>query len=180
MHTLLNLFPIVAFFVAYYLRDIYVATATIMAAMVLVALIDLLRTGRVSSMHLLSTALILVFGSATLILRDPRFLKWKPTIFMWLLAVAFMASQWIGRTPLAQRMLQSALPENADLPRSVWLRANWIWVISYLLLGAANYWVAFHASERIWVNFKVIGLTAALMAVAMGQAFWLHARATSR
>ena len=43
-------------------------------------------------MHLLSALLVLALGSATLILRDPRFLKWKPTIFLWLVALASLLS----------------------------------------------------------------------------------------
>lgn len=176
MQNLLNLLPLVAFVVGYYLRDIYLATQVLMVSMVLVAAIDWFMHGRVSRMHMLSTVLILLFGSATLLLHDPRFLKWKPTIFMWLVALAFLGSQWIGRQTLAQRMLQPTLPEQADLPRLVWLRANLAWVLCYALMGIANLWVAFNASERVWVNFKVFGLTAVTMLFAMGQAWWLHSR----
>ncbi len=178
MQNLLNLLPLLVFIAGYYLRDIYLATQALMVSMVVVAAIDWFLHGRVSRMHMLSTVLILVFGTATLLLHDPRFLKWKPTIFMWLVALAFLGSQWIGRQPLAQRMLQPALPEQAELPRLVWLRANLAWVLCYALLGAANLWVAFNASERVWVNFKVFGLTAVLMLFAMGQAWWLHSRLT--
>ena len=68
-------------------------------------------------MHALSTVLVLVFGGATLLFHDPRFLKVKPTLLLWLLALAFLGSQWIGRKPLAQRMLEPALPPGTSLPR---------------------------------------------------------------
>lgn len=173
MDTLLNFLPLVAFLAAYKLRDIYAATAVLMVAMLLLCGVEYLRHRRVSTMQALSTALILVFGTATLLLRDPRFLKWKPSIFMWLLSLAFLGSQWLGHTPLAQRMFQAALPEGAALPRAAWLRLNLQWVFAYAVLGIANWWVAFHLPEATWVNFKVFGLTAALMAVAVAQALWL-------
>lgn len=176
MQNLLNFMPLLAFVVAYKLRDIYFATAVLMAAMVLLCLIEWLRARTISSMQLLSTALVLVFGTATLTLRDPRFLKWKPTIFMWLMAAAFLVSQWSGRTPLAQRMLEPAIPDSNGLPRAIWVRLNLQWIACYLLLGLANWWVAFHASEAAWVNFKVFGLTAALMVFAGTQAWWLSSR----
>jgi intracellular septation protein len=175
MQNLLNFAPLLAFVIAYKTRDIYFATAVLMISMLLLCVVEWLLVRRVSPMQMLSTALVLVFGTATLLLRDPRFLKWKPTIFMWLMSAAFLASQWVGREPLAQRMLQPAVPD-AQLRRGVWLTLNLQWVACYLLLGFANWWVAFHASEAAWVNFKVFGLTAALMVFAGTQAWWLSSR----
>src|SRR5450432_1042131 len=76
MQALFAIVPLAAFAAAYYLRGIYFATAVLMAAMVLLVLVDLVRTRRIPPMHLLSTILVLLLGSATLILRDVRFLKW--------------------------------------------------------------------------------------------------------
>jgi intracellular septation protein len=140
----------------------------------LLALADYLHMRRVSTMHALSTLLVLVFGGATLVLHDPRFLKIKPTLLLWLLAMAFLASQWIGRTPLVQRMLEPALPPGTTLSRARWLRINLVWVAAYLLLGALNLYVAHAASEQAWVYFKGFGLSIALLALGMGQALWLH------
>jgi intracellular septation protein len=166
--------PLVAFFVTYRWRGIYAATAVLMALMVLTCALEYLRFRKVSGMQLLSTALVLALGGATLSLRDPRFLKWKPSIFLWLLAAAFLFSHWVGRMPIAQRMLQPALPEGTVLPPGSWQRLNFQWVAAYAVLGGANWWVAFHWSEAAWVNFKVFGLTAATMLVAVGQAWWLN------
>jgi intracellular septation protein len=174
MRALLNFLPLAAFMLAYRLGGIYVATAVLMIAMVLLALADYLHMRRVSAMHALSTVLVLVFGGATLLLHDPRFLKIKPTLLLWLLALAFLASQWIGRAPLVQRMLEPALPPGTSPSRARWLRINLVWVAAYLLLGALNLYVAHAASEQAWVYFKGFGLTIALAGLAMGQALWLH------
>lgn len=176
MQALIDLAPLVAFFVTYYLGGIYVATAVLMIAMVALLLIDLLRLKRVPPLHLLSAVLVLALGSATLILRDPRFLKWKPTIFLWLVALASLASPWVGRTPLAQRMLAPMVSRSETVPRGTWLKLNWLWVGFYAALGGLNLWVADSASERTWVNFKVFGLSAAFAVFAIAQAVWLAAR----
>ena len=176
MQAALNFLPLAVFMLAYHFRGIYVATAVLMGAMVLLAGVDYLRVRRVSPMHALSTVLVLVFGGATLAFHDPRFLKIKPTLLLWLMALAFLVSQWIGRMPLVQRLLEPALTHGTSLPRERWLRVNQVWVLAYLLLGALNLYVAHHASEQAWVYFKVFGLTIALMALAMGQALWLHGR----
>ena len=174
MHAVLNFLPLAAFMLGYKLGGIYVATVALMVSMVLLALVDYLRTRRVSGMHALSTVLVLVFGGATLAFHDPRFIKVKPTLLLWLLALAFLGSQWIGRAPLAQRMLEPALPEGMGLSRERWMRVNLVWVAAYLLLGVLNLYVARAASEQVWVYFKGFGLTIALAALAMGQAVWLH------
>jgi len=176
MQPLFDLAPLLAFVLAYYLGGIYVATAVLMAAMVALVLLDLVRHRRASPMHLISAALVLVLGSATLILRDPRFIKWKPTIFLWVISLASLGSAWIGNTPLAQRLLAPIVAGSEALPRALWLRLNWIWAGFYGLLGALNLWVAYNVSERVWVNFKVFGLTAAFFLFAMIQALWLTAR----
>jgi intracellular septation protein len=178
MDALLNLAPLLLFLVVYKLRGIYAGTVVLMAAMVASCVIEFLRSRRVSAMQLISTVLVLAFGSATLLLRDPRFLKWKPTVFMWLLAIGFMVSSRFGRKTLAERLLGAAMPEGSEVPQQAWKQANWQWVACYLLLGSANLWVAFTFSEATWVNFKVFGLTVVLMVVAGLQAWWLnqHAR----
>jgi intracellular septation protein len=176
MQPLFDLAPLVAFLVAYYLGGIYVATAVLMASMAALVLLDLLRRRRVSPMHLISTILVLLLGSATLILRDPRFLKWKPTIFLWLIALISLGSTWIGSAPLAQRLLGEVVPGSGSLPRALWLRLNWIWTVFYTALGALNLWVAYSMSERLLVNFKVIGITAAFVVLGMLQALWLSSR----
>jgi len=176
MQALIDLAPLVAFFIAYKMGGIYVATAVLMIAMLGLLLIDWLRLKRLPPMHLLSAVLVLALGSATLILRDPRFLKWKPTIFLWLVALASLASPWIGRVPLPQRLLAPLVSRGDSLPRTTWLALNWLWVAFFALLGAANLWVASSASESTWVYFKVIGISAAFALFATAQALWLASR----
>jgi intracellular septation protein len=180
MQAALNILPLVSL-PAFKWAGFYVATGVLMAAMVLLALIDYLRLRRVSKMHALSTLLVLVFGTATLALHDPLYLQLKPTVLLWLLALAFLASQWIGSAPLAQRMLEPALDGGPAIERSLWLRLNLMWVIAYLLLGLLNLYVVHLYQIRIvtlqtYVYFKFLGLTIAIVALAVGQALWLQRR----
>src|SRR5947199_221428 len=103
MQALTALAPLVAFFVTYRLRGLYAATAVLMAAMVLVLALDWLRHRRIPALHALSAALVLVFGSATLLLHNRLFIQWKPTVLFWALGLAFLASARIGaRWPRAR------------------------------------------------------------------------------
>src|SRR5579862_2936312 len=176
MQALFDLVPVAAFFVAYSLGGIYVATAVLMAGMALLLLLDVVRLRRIPPMHALSAALVFVLGGATLVLRDVRFLKWKPTVFLWLMAAVAAGSAWYHGTPLAQRLLQPMIARSEALPRALWLRLNRIWVAFYTLLGGLNLWIAYNRSERVWVNFKFFGLTLAFALFAMAQAAWLASR----
>ena len=172
MNALLEFSPLLVFLVADYVGDIYLATTALMVAMVLALAVLWIRAGRLPRMYLLSTVLVLMFGAATLILRSPVFIQWKPTIFMWLLALAFLYSGFFGTQTLAPRALQPALGPDV-VPRHIWQRANLMWVVFYGAAGLANIAVAQLFSERVWVYFKVIGLTVLSLAFIMAQAYWL-------
>jgi len=173
MQMLLELLPVVAFLIAYKFTDIYVATATLMAGMVLSLAALWLRSRRMPSMFALSTLLVLAFGALTLWLRNARFIQWKPSIFLWLLALAFLASAFISRELLVQRLMQPALGE-AKLERRDWLKLNTAWVLYGLVMGAVNLVVAYHASEATWVNVKLYGLTGSMFLFMVGQMLWLQ------
>jgi intracellular septation protein len=176
MQSLLELFPLVAFFVAYSVGGIYVATAVLMGSMALLLLIDYVRTRKIPTMHAISTVLVFLFGAATLILHNQRFIQWKPTVFFWLLSVALLGSMWIGKQPLVQRLLGKALDGQVQVSDGTWRRLNLLWVVFYALLGVANLLVAFNTSEATWVKFKVIGLTAATLVFTAAQVAWLLKR----
>ena len=176
MQQILDFAPLVVFLVAYYLKDLYFATGALMLAMLDMLAADWLLLKRVPTMHWISAALVFAFGTATLLLHDQRFIQWKPTVFFWLVSTALLASRWIGDRPLVERLLGPALGTEARLPHVTWQRINLLWVAFYAVLGLVNLAVAFNASERVWVNFKVFGLTALTFAFIAAQLPWLLKR----
>jgi intracellular septation protein len=182
MQALLDFAPLAIFGIAYYAAGLYVATAALMVAMALLLGVDYALKRRVPPMHALSAGLVFVFGAATLVLHNQRFIQWKPTVFFWLTSIAFLVSFWVGKQPLVQRLLLAALPVEIAVPPAVWRRLNWLWIGFYGLLGVANLAVAFNASERAWVNFKIFGLTAATLLFIGAQVAWLtrHGAAAQR
>lgn len=169
MKLLVDFFPIVLFFAAYKLADIYVATLAAIAGAILQVAYTWFRTRKVETMHLVSLVLILVFGGATWFLRDPTFIKWKPTVLNWLFAVVFLGSQFIGRQPIIQRMLNAQL----ELPGAVWRRLNLAWSSFFIVIGAVNLYVAFNFEESTWVNFKLFGMLGLTVLFVLLQSFYL-------
>ncbi len=180
MQAILELAPLAAFAVAYYLHGLYAATAVLMVAMVGLLAADLALTRRIPSMHSLSAVLVLVFGAATLLLHNQRYIELKTSVFYWLVSAAFLASFWIGKRTLTERLLRmtlsAALGAEFRVPEPLWRRLNWIWVVFSAAVGAANLLVVMRASERFWVNFNVFGLTLATMVFVGVQVVWLVRR----
>jgi intracellular septation protein len=173
MQFLVDLFPVIAFFVAYKLAGIYVATAVLIAGVMAQTAMSWLRHRKVSPMLLTSAVLVLVFGGLTLLVRDATFIMWKPSIVNWLFAVAFLASRYVPGPTLLQRMLG----ENVTLDATSWQRLNLAWVAFFLFAGALNLYVAYRFDEATWVNFKLFGLMGLTLAFALGQGVWIARRA---
>jgi intracellular septation protein len=180
MQALTEFAPLVAFIVAYYLRGLYAATAVLMGAMLLLLAVDWLRTRSIPPMHALSTVLVLVFGGATLALHDRVFIQWKPTVFFWLVSLAFIGSFWIGARTLAERLLGATLAqafgERLRMSAARWRRLNLLWAVFYGLLGALNVVVLRYLSERAWVALKLVDFVLMVLFL-LAQVLWLAARA---
>jgi len=173
MQLLFDFLPVLAFFVAYLVADIYVATAVLIVAVLIQTAVSYMRHRKVSPMLLISAALVLVFGGLTLWLRDSTFIKWKPTIVNLLLAAGFGASHFIRGPTIVQRMIG----ENMQLDDVDWRRLNLMWVGFFLLSAAANLYVAYNFSEATWVKFKLFGLLGLTLLFVVLQGVWLARRA---
>jgi intracellular septation protein len=173
MNQLLEFSPLIVFFAAFEFLDIYWATAALMLACVLVLVVHRLRTGKFKTMHIITVAVVLILGAATLLLHDRRFIQWKPTVLLALTAVAFFGSMVVGKQPLVRRMLEAAFDEPLQISKHAWLLLNGVWAVWFALLAAANLYIARNFAEAVWVKFKVFGITAATVVFLIPQVFWL-------
>lgn len=183
MKFLFDFFPILLFFISYkfgshivpadqvWLKEnpIYLATIVAIVASILQVAFNWFKTRKFETMHLVSLVLIVVFGGATLYLKDPLFIKWKPTILNWLFGIVFLGSQFFMERPIIQKMLGQQI----ELPPQIWFRLNMIWVAFFALVGAANLYVAYRYDEATWVNFKLFGMLGLTFAFVILQSFYL-------
>jgi intracellular septation protein len=197
---LFDLFPVILFFgifrwgqnnpdaaqsvLSQYLADFMVGGATqggqapillatavaILASFAQIAYL-LVRRRKIDSMLWVSLAIITVFGSATIYFNNPTFIKWKPTVLYWCFGAALLFGQFVLQKNFIKKMLQAQIA----LPEPVWLKLNLSWAIFFIVMGVINLCVAFvfNFSEATWVNFKLFGFTALMIAFAIGQSFFL-------
>jgi intracellular septation protein len=169
MKLLFDFLPILLFFVAYKMADIYLATGVLIVVTLAQTGWIWLRQRRVEKLPLITAGLVLVLGSATLLLKDPMFVKWKPTVVNWLFAVAFLGSCFIGQKTVLERMLGGQL----ELPAPVWVKLSFAWAIFFLAMGVVNLYVAFTFDENTWVNFKLFGMLGLTVVFVLAQAAYM-------
>jgi intracellular septation protein len=177
MKFLYDLFPLLLFFAAYKLFDIYTATAVAIVA-------SLVQVGgywwkhrRFETMQVVTLGVIAVFGSLTIVLQDDTFIKWKPTLVYWILGALVLGSQLVGSRTIMDRLLSTQL----TLPPAIWKGVNLSWGIFFIIAGALNLYVAFYygadldadTRQNIWVNFKVFGLMGLTLVFVIVQAVFI-------
>ena len=171
---LLDFFPVLLFFFVYKSYDdptegIIAATAVAIVASIVQVAYTRFKYGRVENMHLITLALIVVLGGATILLRDEMFIKWKPSVVNWLFAAVFLGSQFIGSKNIVRRMMDKAV----TLEDFIWTRLNLAWAGFFVFAGLLNVYVVYNYDTDTWVNFKLFGLLGLTVAFVIAQSFYL-------
>ena len=168
MKILIDFFPILLFFGAYKLYDIYIGTGVLMAATIAQVALIYAIDKRLQTMHKITLVLVLGFGALTLGLHDERFIKWKPTVLYAGMALGLAYAVWIAR----KNFLKILLGGQLELPESVWYRLNMAWVLYSAFMAAINAYVAHYYSTEDWVNFKLWGYAFPLVFI-IGQGIFI-------
>ncbi|KAF1029824.1 MAG: putative intracellular septation protein A [Burkholderia plantarii] len=169
MKFLFDLFPIILFFVAFKLWGIFTATAVAIAATLAQVAWAAFRHKKVDTMLWVSLGVIVVFGGATLVLHDEKFIQWKPTVLYWVFAVVLIGARYLVGKNLIEKMMGKQL----TLPHAIWDKLNIAWGLFFAALGVANLYVVNHYTPEQWVNFKLFGTTGAMVVFIILQSLWL-------
>ncbi|MGI9292203.1 MAG: septation protein A [Gammaproteobacteria bacterium] len=174
MQAFIDFLPVIAFVIAYWVTgEMSVAIIVIMGAVCLQLGATWVLKRELNRMLIVSAALVFLLGGISLVLDNPLFFKWKPTGLYWIFAIVFLGSQFIGRHPLARRMMTAVSKDDIELPDKIWNQLNLSWVAFFIFAGAANIYVAYAYEESVWVNFKLFGLFGITFAFLVLQALWM-------
>lgn len=176
---LLDLLPVLLFFLVFKYQGIYAATWVGIIATILQASIHRIRHKSWDKMQVVTLIVFLIFGGMTLYFHDPIFVKWKPTIIFWIFAAVLFGSHFIGAKPVMQRFLEASVKGQKDqsvqiiLPAHVGKKINIAWTLFFILLGTVNLYVAYTFDDNVWVNFKLYGITSATLLFSVLQTLFL-------
>ena len=168
MKILLDFFPILLFFGAYKFYGIYAATGVLMAATVVQMATIYAVDRKLQTLHKVTLALVLVFGTLTLLLQDERFIKWKPTVLYAAMALALAVALW----GYGKNFLKAMLGAQIALPEFAWYRLSIAWIVYCVFMAALNGYVAAYFSTDAWAEFKLWGYVFPL-AFIVAQGFYV-------
>ncbi|NRA84119.1 MAG: septation protein A [Gammaproteobacteria bacterium] len=169
MKQLLDFFPLLAFFITYYLFDVYIASGALISATILqIALLQILSQ-KVERVHWMTLGMVVVFGGLTIYFHDDTFIKWKVTIIYTLFGFLLAGYQYFG-DPIPKKMLGAEI----EAPDSAWFKVNVCWIATCWLAALLNYYIAFNFDLDTWVNFKVFGLTGATFVLFIATGVYLY------
>jgi len=164
LKLLVEVGPLVVFFVVNSRAGIFWGTGTFMVATVISLIASRILLGRIPVMPLVTGACVLIFGGLTLWLQDDHFIKIKPTIVNALFAsVLFVGLLW------GQSFLKIVFGEVFRLTEEGWRKLTLRWACFFVFLAVLNEIVWRSFSTDAWVSFKVFGIMPLTMAFAVAQ-----------
>ncbi|MFM8455062.1 MAG: septation protein IspZ [Gammaproteobacteria bacterium] len=179
MQNFLNFIPIVAFFIAFKVYDIFIATQVLMGLTVLQFLGLKLGGKKPGTTQAISTLGILVFGGLSLAFRQEMFIQLKPSIVYWIFAITLFVSEKFFKKNFVQIAYQKQSQSQLNLDPQSWSFLNALWYYFLLILGLINLLVAFYCSTSFWVNFKMFGATGLLFLFFLFQMWLINSRNTA-
>ena len=166
---LLELGPLVIFFITNAKFGIFVATAAFMAAMVIALTASYILFRRIAAMPLVVGAFVLVFGGLTLWLHNDLFIKLKPTIVNSLFAIFLFIGLAFGKP-----LLKVLFGDIFQLTERGWRLLTFRWAFFFVLLAILNEIVWRNFSTDVWVSFKVFGIMPLTFVFALSQIGFLQ------
>jgi intracellular septation protein len=153
-----------------------VGEAPVLLATVVVIVATLVQVGllmtrgkKVDLMLWVSLGLVTVLGGATIWFHNETFIKWKPSVLYWVMALGF----WVSQAFFRKNLLQLLIGEQLHLPAPVWQRLNIAWISFFALMGLLNLYIAFNFSTDTWVNFKLFGGMGLMLAFTVAQGVYI-------
>ena len=153
LKLLVEIGPLVVFFVGNSQYDIFTATAAFMVATAISLLASRLIFKRVPAMPLATGVFVFLMGGLTLYLHDELFIKLKPTI-----TNVLFASILLGGLAYGHSLLKYLFSDVFQLQDEGWRKLTLRWALFFLLLAVLNEIVWRMFSTDFWVAFKVFGI----------------------
>ena len=155
---------------------IYFATLIAIIFSGITVLIHFIKHREFQKNHTITFVLFILFGGATLLLRDPTFIKWKPTVINLIFALIFFGSMFIGKKSIVERLMGNAI----EAPKAIWNKLNYAWIMFFVAIAGLNLYIAYTFSEETWVNFKLFGVIGLTIAFLIFQMIFLNRYITAK
>jgi intracellular septation protein len=124
---------------------------------------------KIDTMLWVSLGLIVVLGGATVWFHNETFIKWKPSVLYWVMALAL----WASANLFGKDILRKMIGDQLKLPDPIWKRLTLLWCAFFAVMGVINILVAYNFSTDSWVNYKLFGGTGLMILFMIGQGLYV-------
>lgn len=169
MKIFADFLALILFFLTYwYTKDVRLATAVAVVIGIIQAGYSWFKFKKLETMQWISLGLIVVFGGATIILNNPVFIMWKPSLLFWAMGLSILISHMVGKNGI-----KLLLGKELTLPEFVWKNLAYIWTVFFLVMGLINLAVAYQFSFDQWVTYKTFGSMGLMFVFFVAQSLYL-------
>jgi intracellular septation protein len=162
---LIEMGPLVCFFIGNWKAGIFWGTGIFMVATVVALTASWLLTRKLAMVPLVSAIFVAIFGALTLWLHSDLFIKVKVTLINALFGAVLLGGVAFGRS-----YLKLIMGEAVKLSEQAWRTLSIRWGLFFLFLAVLNEVVWRSVSTDTWVNFKVFGLLPLTLVFALANA----------
>ncbi|MDZ4843746.1 MAG: septation protein A [Hyphomicrobium aestuarii] len=164
LKLLVELGPLVVFFVANSQFGILIGTQVFVIATIISLSVSRVVLGKIATMPLVSGVFVVVFGGLTVYLADELFIKMKPTIVNTLFAAILFGGLAYGKS-----WLKYLFDDAFRLTDEGWRKLTFRWASFFVLLAVLNEIVWRTTSTDFWVSFKLLGIMPLTIIFAISQ-----------
>lgn len=169
MTALLDLIPLIAFFIAAKQYGVLTAAAVLLVATLAVYAIHFVKQkGKFTKQQWVTLIFTVVFCGLSLFFHDDVFLKWKSTVINAAFALALIVSVVINKP-----LIEMAMKQVFMLTQKGWKNLTLAWAGYFILMAGLQYYFAFFTDEATWINFKSWGWLPVMLVFMLGQFVFL-------
>lgn len=151
-------------------KNIYLATGVGIATGVVQIAWGLARKAPIGMLQWTSLGLVVVFGGATLLTRDARFIMFKPTAIHLVLGATMLKRGWMERyTP----------PEVREVARPMLNVFGYVWAALMFFIAALNLVLVFAVDAATWAKVNLFVDPVAIIGLFLIQNAYMRMRAAA-
>jgi intracellular septation protein len=164
LKLVLEMGPLVLFFLTNWKFGIFPATGVLMAGVVVALIASWVLTRHLPIMPVVTAVAVVFFGALTFFFHDDLFIKLKPTIVNTIFGTILLGGLAFGR-PLLPVVLDSVL----QLKEEGWRKLTFRWGLFFYVLAIVNEIVWRTQTTDFWVSFKALGIMPLTIVFALAQ-----------
>lgn len=172
MKALSDFLAIILFFATYSVtKNMVLATAVAVAIGILQAAYTWFKFKKLSEMQWVSLIVVVVFGGATIWLKDAIYIMLKTTVICWITALVILVTHLMGKNGL-----KLLLGQEFTLPENVWRNLTYAWIAFFFAMGLVNLAIAYPFTperEAFWVQYKMYGYLPLTLIFSVAQGIYI-------